>query len=101
MKINVPIELNNCQLDSIATMLDDKVTKRLATRKDIIKLVNKFIGGLTAQADYSAGKVTEETDAPPNSNLYQIKPGEEKFLAGKPPSYIYGWNKASKGAIQI
>ena len=94
MKTNVSIELNPDQLDAIATLIDGKMTKRLATRKDINRLVTQFIGGLTSEANYTAGKVTDETSAPPTSDLYKIWPGEEKLLKGKSPSYIYGWNKA-------
>jgi hypothetical protein len=97
VKINIPIELNPEQLDSIATLIDNKVTKRMATRKDINTLVGQFIGGLTTQADFTAGKVTQDTEAlkaSPKSDLLRIRPGEEKLLAGKPESYVYGWNKA-------
>ena len=97
MKTIVNIELTNEQLDSIATLIDNKVTKRLATRKDITGLVNQFIGALTTQSDYDAGKVTQDTEAvkaSPRSDLLRIRPGEERLLAGKSEGYIYGWNKA-------
>jgi hypothetical protein len=97
MKTNVSIELDPGQLGAIATMIDNKHTKRQATRKDISNLVIQFIGGLTTQADFTAGKVTQDTEAlkaSPKSDLLRIRPGEEKLLAGKPESYRYGWNKA-------
>ena len=94
MKTNVSIELTAPELDSIATLLDGKITKRLATRADINALVIKFIGGIASEANYKAGKVTEQTETPPRSDLYRVRQGEEKLLAGKIESYVYGWNKA-------
>jgi hypothetical protein len=103
MKTNVSIELDPGQLDAIATMIDNKITKRLATRADINELVRKFIGGITSQSEWVSGKVTKDTDKMvtgivnkdvPRSDLYRIRPGEEKFLKGKSESYCYGWNKA-------
>ncbi len=93
MKTNVSIELSRDELDALASMLDGKNTKRLATRKDITELVNKTVGGLIEDARYVAGKVDL---APPAaaSPLYKIHSGEERFLKGKSKSFVYGWNKA-------
>ena len=98
MKTNCSIDLNNDELDALATAIDGKVTKRLATRADINELVAKAVGGLVEDARYTAGKVDPEP-IPPESDLYRVHPGEERWLAGKSKSYIYGWNKARNPSI--
>jgi hypothetical protein len=106
MKTNVSIELTDEERDAIATVLDGKMTKRLATRGDIVELVTKFIGGFTADASYKAGKEVPETarfNADPTitrgpitklRDLYRIRDGEAAMLKGKSDSYIRGWNSA-------
>jgi hypothetical protein len=44
MKTIISIELNDAQRDYLATLIDDKPTKRLATRGDIKQLVEQFMG---------------------------------------------------------
>lgn len=104
MKTNVSIDLNPEQLDYLATMIDGKVTKRQATRKDITNLVEQFIGGITCEAEYRGGKVTEyntvqaraETTGANASDLYIIDPEDAVFLKGKDPSYVRGWNQVKR-----
>lgn len=101
MKTNVSIELDDAQRDYLATYIDDKVTKRLATRGDITQLVNQFIGAITAQAEYSGGMVGTPEDVAnynPSSDLYRIDPEDRKHLEGKDPSYVRGWNQVKRGA---
>jgi hypothetical protein len=101
MKTNVSIELDKAQRDYLATLIDGKVTKRLASRSDITKLVNQFIGGTIAQAEYSGGKADipeSQSNYNPSSDLYSIDPEDRKFLDGKDPSYVRGWNQVKRDA---
>lgn len=57
MRINVPIELDSDQLVVLADYLDDKQTKRTATRADVCVLLQSFVAGLI---DY---QLTDESPA--------------------------------------
>ena len=106
MKTNVSVELTDEERDAIATVIDGKSTKRLATRADIVELVTKFIAGFAADSSYKAGKAVPETakfKADPTitrvgasklRELYRVREGEEALLRGKSESYIRGWNSA-------
>jgi hypothetical protein len=108
MNTNVSIALTEEERDSIATVIDGKFTKRLATRADIVELVTKFVGGFVAEAGYKSGKVTNfelardnpdpklRRDVPHSElhHLYRIREGEAAMLKGKSDSYIRGWNSA-------
>lgn len=99
MKTNVSIELNPEQLGYLATLIDGKVGRRLATRKDINNLVEQFIGATVAQAEYTGGKAGIPEDVAsykPQSDLYQVDQADRKFLDGKDPSYIRGWNQVKR-----
>ena len=112
MNTNVRITLTDEERDAIATVLDGKYTKRLATRADITELVTKLIGGLTEDANYKAGKVTAIIGGRDNPDptltraplsrikeLTRIREGEEAILKGKSESYIIGWNKARSDGL--
>jgi hypothetical protein len=43
MKTNVSIDLSEEERDLLANLIDKKTTKRLATRGDIVKLVNYIV----------------------------------------------------------
>ncbi len=100
MKINVPIEISNDDLVALSNLIDAKVTKRRATRKDVAALCNQHIGGLIAMAKSHDLVVTLEPDPqfkhPTPTNLYRIDPEDQAVLAGKDPSYIRGWNQVKR-----
>ncbi len=99
MKTNVSIELTDAERDYLATIIDGKPTKRLVTRSEVSNLVKQFIGAAVAQAEYSGGKadVPESVASyQPQSDLYTIDPKDMKFLRGKDPSYIRGWNTVKR-----
>lgn len=100
MKTNVAIELTDEQRDYLATLIDGKPTKRLATRQDVNNLVQQFIGAAVSQAEYSGGKVDEHNNvhATAKGDLYTIDPEDRKFLDGKDPSYVRGWNQVKRSA---
>ena len=100
MKTNVSIELNPEQLDYLATLIDGKVTKRQATRKDVTNLVEQFIGATVARAEFTGGKAGTPEDIanykPLSNDLYQIDPEDKEFLLGKDSSFIRGWNQVKR-----
>jgi hypothetical protein len=99
VKTNISVDLNPKQLGYLATLIDGKVTKRQATRKDVTNLVEQFIGATVAQAEYSAGKAgipEDQASYNPQSDLYQVDQADRKFLDGKDPSYIRGWNQVKR-----
>jgi hypothetical protein len=67
---------------------------------NIKQLVEQFMGATLAQAEHSGGKAeTLENVANynPASDLYQIDPEDLKFLKGKDPSFVRGWNQVKRG----
>lgn len=99
----IRVELNDAQRDYLATLIDNKPTKRLATGKEIRGLVNQFIGATVAQAEYSGGKGGTPEDIAnynPSSDLYQIDAEDMKFLRGKDLSYVRGWNQVKRNSNQ-
>ena len=111
MKTNVSIELNDQQRDYLATLIDDKQTVRLASRAEVTALVEQFIGGVVAQAEYSGGKadvpeaIMYKSDPtltrPPMSqmrDLYTIDQEDIKILKGKDPSFVRGWNQVKRSS---
>jgi hypothetical protein len=96
MKTNVSIELSEVERDALATRLDGKYTKRLATRSDITELVIKLLGGFLEEASFKSVMNIPPENEPKavTSDLYRIRAGEEAVLRGKPESYIRGWNAA-------
>ena len=96
MKTNVPIETSNDALVVLANLIDGKVTKRRATRNDIIMLCQLHLAGLVQETSdsviTSSMKVVSESFVIPRP---WNTPDEEDqlLLQGKSEQYIYGWNK--------
>lgn len=84
MKTNVPIDLTDAQRSELANMLDGKVTQRLATRKEIVKLCEDYIAELVSSTE---GPVERPAKYP-----RAISRDEADHLAGKSEGYIRGWN---------
>ena len=97
MKTNVPITIDDEGLEILANRIDGKVTKRRATRKEIVAICAQHIEGLieaTLDAEEGAPEPREVSENP----LYQIAPGDRALMAQPDnPSYVYGWNKAKSG----
>ena len=97
MKTNIPIELTDAQRDQLANLVDQKISKRLIRRVEIIEICRQHIGGLCESA-------SESTAAEPlhhnqlSGDLYKVDP-EDRALMAMPddPSYVRGWNQVKRG----
>lgn len=97
MKTNVAIELSDDDRSLLANMIDGKVTKRLATRADIVRLCQLSIAGLTEQSNASVfqTQAIDDPEATPYAHPWNTPDEEDQILLqGKEESYVYGWNKA-------
>jgi len=113
MKTRVIIELNDEQLNHLACLISGKPTKRKATRKDIVTLCHKHIGGLLGVANPiplpepkgtvgTQGSV-ERQRADAKRAVYDnlsIPDPEDIPLMKAPhdPSYVRGWNQVKRRA---
>lgn len=102
MKANVAIEITDYQRDKLANLIDGKVTKRMCTRADVVKLCQQHIGGMIEQAESTIivkqpveAKVAISGDH--INHLLTIDPEDQVVLAGKPDSYVIGWNRVKRG----
>ena len=97
MKTNVSIELTDAERDMIANKLDGKVSKRLATRKDIVQACHDYISSLLL--DGTSEIAREILREPPaqcqdfDDQLSRIDPEDRVALEGKPDGYIRAWNR--------
>ena len=63
MKVNIGIELDDGQRDCLADWLDGKTSKRLATRKDVVGMVDALVMGIIdshATAGYQTAGATPD-----------------------------------------
>lgn len=106
MKANVAIEINDLERSLLADLIDGKVTKRMATRADIVRLCEQHIGGLIEQSDCSVIVPTPfeatrtrvaSTNPIDNNPLTRIDPEDAVILSGKPEAYVIGWNRVKRG----
>jgi hypothetical protein len=96
MKTNVSIELNDLQRNQLACLIDRKIVKRLATRKEVVALCEQHIAGLIEQAsDPGISKPYPESKV--YHDLYHVDPEDEALLKGKCAGYIRGWNSVKRG----
>ena len=98
MKVNISIELTDEQRSLLADVIDGKINKRLATRKEVRELCQRHMGGLVRSN--LAAKTGEDRIGPnlPPSDLYSIDPGDRELM-GQPdnPHYVRGWNIVKRG----
>lgn len=98
MKTIVPITLDNAQLTAISNLIDGKVSKRTATRAEIIAICESHIGGLLGQViDHGPNeqqKVNPSIDEMRSTSLYDIDHSDPltKTMARTDPGYVRGWN---------
>ena len=90
MKTVIKIDLDDEALTMLANKIDGKVTKRKATRNEVIEVTTRAVQGL----------VHHELAARSGANsLSQFErysvadPEDAAILAGKSKGFIYGWNK--------
>jgi len=97
VKTNVPIDLTDAQRSELANMLDGKVTQRLATRKEIVKLCEAYIAGLVGE-DAAEAPVKPQNRVVLATCQNRYDPSlngddeDRDHLAGKSEGYIRGWN---------
>ena len=103
MKTNVSIELSDEQRDVLADILDGKVTKRLATRKEVVELceqhIERLLGGMAKPEPSNKVVLATATNVRTDPDLQhkvdpslRIDPEDRVALAGKDAGYIRGWN---------
>jgi len=90
MKTNVSIELTDNQRDQLANWLDNKTTRRTATRADIKQLCADTVAGIFDCLNQPQAPAVPRFD---QSRLDIIAPEDNDRLLGKPRGYIVGWNK--------
>jgi hypothetical protein len=110
MKVAVSLEVNDAVRNALACEVDGRRSARLATRAEIRMYLDGCMNSLAGTTRTVAASNERENDgasttppAPPRSpssgpasDLYRIDPEDEERLRGKPPSYIYGWNKVKR-----
>lgn len=100
MRANVAIEITDEDRDVLANLIDGKITKRMATRKDIVALCEQHIGALINQArgsDIVKTLEPKKTLGGTANDLLRVDLEDQALLAGKPESYIIGWNRVKRG----
>lgn len=98
MKTNVSIELSDGERNTLANVIDGKVTGRYATRKEVTALCLQHIGGLT-NISASRETSTEQIKQVTGSDLYVIDPGDHQLMSmPNNPGYVRGWNTVKRGA---
>ena len=81
MKTNISLELDDNQRDCLADWLDDKTSKRLATRKEIVNFVDALVMGIidghaaAGQPIAVSAADTRLGDQPP-THRRQTQPGD-------------------------
>lgn len=101
MKTNVAIELNDDQRNKLANVIDRKVTKRLATRKEISDFCRGSIDSALVERDapiVSGCAVRQVVRTSVRTTPY---PEDEKRLAGKSTSYVIGYNKVKESGKRL
>lgn len=87
MKTNVSIDLDDACRDLLANYFDGKVTKRLATRKD----VTEFVLGCVDMAVQNAMGGAQAVAQACNLSAVEMAEVERLRKLGKNDSYIRGW----------
>ena len=99
MKTNVPIELSDAQRDHLANLIDRKKTKRKASRKEIIEICQRHIGGL-AESPFSMDAADppdfEDARGNPLSAINWDDPLTPCMARPNDPGYVRGWNLAAR-----
>ena len=111
MKTNVSINLNDAERSILANFIDNKKTKRLATRAEIVAIARSSIERvLIAEADrvdeiddlidpISATLYTHYRDNPISINQAETPdPEDAEHLADKSPGHVRGWNQVKHEA---
>lgn len=99
MKTIVRIELDDDQRNKLACMIAGKATAKMASRADVVALCERHIGGLIEECSTfdSDAQKADKVWSPGYTDLSAPDREDEALLRGKPPSYVYGWNKVKRG----
>ncbi len=95
------IELTDDQRDALANQIDGKETARLATRKEIVAIAQRHLGGVARAAESDTfedvyEEDTEQAAFDPKGPLYTVDTSDPLTRTmAKPddPSYVRGWNQ--------
>ena len=89
MITNFSIKLSDEERCSLANVIDCKISKRMASRKEVVNIARQHIGGLIGQETTNMPfTIAKETKNP----LYIIAREDNDLLKGKCSGYIRGWN---------
>lgn len=93
----ISIELTDDQRSYLANLIDDKTSKRLATRKEIVEVTEALILSLVSPPEVafknSRKPLTDLVEHLEELDLVSIDTGDE-HLANKSDSYIRAFNSA-------
>jgi hypothetical protein len=106
MKVNLTVEVSDPARRALARALDNRAGRRLATREELRSFVVEIVNSLAGLDCACTSPKTQAADgtlclsAPPSagpaSDLYRIDDEDRERLRGKPPGFIYGWNKVKR-----
>ncbi len=100
MKTNVSISLNETERSILADFIDNKKTKRLATRAEIVALARSSIERVliaeTDQVVEAIHKINSGTRSDETNEAETIDPEDAEHLAGKSPGHVRGWNQVKR-----
>lgn len=101
MKTNVSIELSEQERSALADLIDGKATKRLATRKEITKICQQHIGGMSHQTVEAFESAAHGTARKKYGDIYKVDhsdPLSRTMAQPHNPGYVRGWNLVKGGA---
>ena len=104
MKVNLGVEINDVDRNTLAQYIDGKQGKRLATRDEVREFLVATIESLASGAQEhppdpeTVRRLAATLPAPlagdlRRAELLRVDEEDAQELAGKDPSYIVGWNR--------
>ena len=105
MKVNLTIEVSDTARRVLASALDNRASRRLATRREIRSFFEEVSNSLAGSVCLTPTPQPQANDgtlclSPPSkgpaSDLYRIDDEDRDRLRGKPPGFVYGWNKVKR-----
>ena len=104
MKVNLTIEVPDAVRNALASALDRRDGRRLATREEVRSFVLGSVNSLAGPGGHTHPPL-QAVDGPPcppkpssgpASDLYRVDPEDAAYLRDKPAGFIYGWNKIKR-----
>jgi hypothetical protein len=104
MKVNLTIEVSDPVRNALASALDRRASRRLATREEVRSFIVGSVNSLAGPVGHTILPLQAVDGRPcppppssgPASDLYRIDAEDAEYLRNKSPSFIYGWNKVKR-----